>query len=216
MENTSPTADGYSQPSGSRDPLLQSVTEAVLARTLRSTAPNRFYVSGFVVTQPVSKRKGIIDVAGERWLSPADMERIVQWKDPVESGEAPSDLSDERGKPASAAAALPRVVERTKAALITPASHAGSDLTRDEVLVALARDIGCVYNDAIAHNTGWFVPGVPTAFESPTDAIGALVGILRKEARVHQAACAKATPHQRTPESLPATADVDPRQLGFF
>ncbi|HKU00294.1 MAG TPA: hypothetical protein VJS30_27740 [Paraburkholderia sp.] len=42
--------------------------------------------------------------------------------------------------------------------------------TAEEVPDVLRTEPGCVHNDVVAHNAGWFVPGRPSAFASARDA----------------------------------------------
>jgi hypothetical protein len=55
----------------------------------------------------------------------------------------------------------------------------------EEALGALAADLGCVRNDDIAHNAGWFVPGHAKAYASAFDAIQGLVASLKAGGTVY-------------------------------
>ncbi|MFX1716170.1 hypothetical protein [Paraburkholderia sp. A1RO-5L] len=46
--------------------------------------------------------------------------------------------------------------------------------TAEEAPGVLRTEPGCVRNDVVAHNAGWFVPGQPIAFASALDAVKAL------------------------------------------
>ncbi|MCW0054046.1 hypothetical protein OIV36_31750, partial [Burkholderia pseudomallei] len=108
-----------------------------------------------------------------------DMTRLMEWKTLTGSGAPP-----EEGLDLSGAAPVPPA-RVAKAALATPASH--EPLTdAEKAMGELARRLGCVHNDTIPHNAGWFVPGNPVAYSSPLDAIEALVKHLKQGGAVYQ------------------------------
>lgn len=78
-------------------------------------------------------------------------------------------------------------------ALTTPATVQLLD-TAEAALGQMASELGCVWNDRIPHNAGWFVPGQATAYGSAYDAIKGLVESLRAGGTVY------------TPKDAPAIA----------
>jgi hypothetical protein len=161
-----------------------AVTPAVAERAARMFNPGGYEITGYVLTQKISSWKAIVDVTGVRWMSLADLEGLMAWKEPTGDGAPPAsqDVSEEPMVAATTSATnvseppvLPPV---RRAALTRQASHEPLS-EADEAMEVLARRLGCVFNDTIEHNAGWFVPGNPVSYASPLDAIEALVAHLK-------------------------------------
>lgn len=168
-----------------------AVMPEVAARAARMFHPGGYEITGYVLTNKISSWKAVVDQTGVRWMSLADMMRLMEWKTLTGSGAPPENGLD---LPEAAAVPPPPVA---KAALVTPASH--EPLTDAEKAVSvLAERLGCVRNDEIPHNAGWFVPGNQVAYASPVDAIEALVKHLKQGGAVYQPVTDKAP---STPQS---------------
>ena len=154
-----------------------SVSADTLALAGRIITRGGFEITGYVLTNRVSHRKAIADVCGVRWMSPEDMLRVMNWEATVDSGAPPAGWDG--GEDIPVAVAPPRQPGAKRPTLSSAPAH-GMHEDVAEALCALAADLGCHYNDLIPHNAGWFVPGKPTAFVSPYDAIKGLVAHLQK------------------------------------
>ena len=165
-----------------------AVTHEVADRAARMFHPGGYEITGYVLTQKISSWKAVVDVTGVRWMSPADMTRLLGWKAPTGSG-APPDGSQTDDPEAFAALPVPAAIatppKANKADLMRPASH-GPMTDTDQAMKLLAERLGCGYNDTISHNTGWFVPGNQVAYSSALDAIEALVESLKQTANSYR------------------------------
>ncbi|RQR09926.1 hypothetical protein [Burkholderia stagnalis] len=179
-----------------------AVTAEVATRAAAMFHPGGYEITGYVLTQKISSWKAIVDVTGTRSMSLSDMQRLMIWKEPVGSG-APPDEEITRATPGredgedaprehieavppSPAAPIPRgVLAIQRPALAQPASlNMIADV--EEACGILARRLGCVHNDSVPHNSGWFVPGRPVAYASAVDAIEGLVESLKSGGTVYQ------------------------------
>jgi hypothetical protein len=71
-----------------------------------------YEITGYVLTQKISSWRAVVDTTGVRWMSPADMTRLMGWKEPTGSGAPPDgSLTDDPASvtalPAPAAVASP-------------------------------------------------------------------------------------------------------------
>jgi hypothetical protein len=166
-------------------PLPQhAVTAEVRAQTERMFEPGGYEITGYILTQRISSWKALVDVTGVRRMGAADLARLMNWQEPAGTADAPEGagpdvLPQAISSPAIQAPAVARPV------LTRPRSHEAFDHV-EQAYGELATRLGCVYNDTIAHNAGWFVPGKPTAYASPLDAIEGLVGSLRSGGTVYE------------------------------
>lgn len=162
-----------------RAPVLSfdSLDDATRERLERATSPGGYLISGVVLTHPISQRLIIADRTGYRGLSADDMHRIMAWEEPHDPANraANGEAQDEPvSVPAPADVPDLRPAAAVRPSLATEPTHAMLDSV-EAALAELARESGCIFNEDIAHNAGWFVPGKPTAFKSPYDAIRALI-----------------------------------------
>lgn len=156
---------------------LDCLDDATRVRAERAMFPGGYRISGVVLTHPVSQRLIIADRTGYRGLGTDDMQRIMAWEMPQEPAARSTD--DEShvepvAVPARTDAPDLRPAAPVRPLLATAPTRAMLDSV-EGALAELARECGCIFNEDIAHNAGWFVPGKPTAFASPYDAIRAIV-----------------------------------------
>lgn len=192
--------------------LLDSLDDTTRMRLERALSPGGYVISGAVLTHPISQRLIIADRSGYRGLSADDMERIMAWKDPLESANrAAHRETQDRPVEVPASADLPdlRPAASVRPSLSTAPTRAMLDSV-EAALAELARESGCIYNEDIAHNAGWFVPGKPTAFKSPYDAIRALIDHSNAGAPVSRPAAAprKARATAANAVAMPADAET--------
>ncbi|MCA8198477.1 hypothetical protein [Burkholderia vietnamiensis] len=202
-----------------------AVTSDVAARAARMFHPGGYEITGYVLTQKISSWKAIVDATGVRWMSQADLARIMAWREPEGSGAPPegADVSDEYTALRSVAPASPVQLPAARPTLTRPASHE-QPTDVDAALGELASRLGCVYNDSVPHNCGWFVPGHRIAYASALDAIEGLVDHLKSGGTTYRAgppailarpalAPATAAEPRRESGSLPA---IDNSQQALF
>lgn len=189
-----------------------AVTAEVAARAARMFHPGGYEITGYVLTQKISSWKAIVDATGVRWMSQADLARIMAWREPEGSGAPPegADVSDEHAAIRSVALATPVQLPAARPTLTRPASHE-QPTDVDAALGELASRLGCVYNDSVPHNCGWFVPGHQIAYASALDAIEGLVDHLKSGGTTYRSG-PPAIP--ASPAIAPATAAEPRRESG--
>ncbi|KVD92941.1 hypothetical protein WS63_07860 [Burkholderia stagnalis] len=160
-----------------------AVSSEVRERMQRLLHPGGYEITGYVLTQKISSWKAVVDVTGTRWMSSADLERLMRWKEPTGSGVPPGVGSDDESSPVP----LPPLASMPvpKRALSVEPSHSMPNDIADAFGI-LAKRLGCCYNDSIPHNAGWFVPGKPIAYVSALDAIEALFESLRSGGTIYE------------------------------
>lgn len=176
---------------------LDSVPAEIMAEAERNIrSPRNYQITGFVFTHPISRWKAICDVSGHRYVNEADMARMLRYepfKDPgTEPGadiHTPVPVSP---SPSSVSAPLAQAGTITPRTELTRAATHASDTAMIDAVAKLAIEAGCVYNDSIAHNAGWFVPGNPRAYASPLDALGVVLRTLQAGVSVYRATAAAA------------------------
>jgi hypothetical protein len=177
-----------------------SVLPAVRARAERIVSRLDYAVSGYVLSHLYAERKAIVDTTGVRWMPTSDLTRVMCWKDPV--GPRPSQPGSDTEAAGAAASGSESVLAAPltapKKAIAVPPSHP----MLEDVGVALgelARQLGCIYNESIPHNAGWFVAGMAKAHMSPIDGIVALFGSLKNGGTIYRPAeshCGTCTCHE--------------------
>jgi hypothetical protein len=103
-------------------------------------------VTGLVLTQRTRGSKCIVDDNRAAWLPADEAKKLLQWKRPKQD-------------------AAPEWAEE---------APPDSDDEGERALALMANRLGIPFNSMIAHNTGWFVPGIADAFSTPGEAIEAL------------------------------------------
>lgn len=170
---------------------VDRLTNAKAARVMERC---NYVVTGFVLTHRTAPRKAIADMSCVRWFPNLPEYSLVMtgYKDVPGPGVPPPEATgDEVLAPAAQAASAPPIVlaaqseAPTRPVLTAPPSARLLEST-EEALGVLARELGCVQNEAIPHNAGWFVPGKPTAYASALDAIKGLVANLKAGGTVYE------------------------------
>ena len=146
--------------------VLNSLSAAVRERALRQTQRG-WEISGVVLTQPISKWKSIVDEAGFRGVSPADMKRIMHWESLRDTGAVPG-IPDGVADPEQTSAPMNPTVPGV----------AQPDPTLSHAVEKLAVDAGCCFVDSDPTNAGWRVPGKETVYASAIEALTAAVSTL--------------------------------------
>ncbi|WP_028217676.1 hypothetical protein [Paraburkholderia oxyphila] len=177
-------------------PALDAVTQVSHARAARIMERCGYEITGYTLSHKGGTRKAIVDGSDVRWFPDAtDFARMMQWMEPVGPGTPPDTaigdpLLDNDGLAARAPAPVAPAVQRP---LLSAPPSLPMVNTVEEALGVLAAELGCVRNDTVPHNAGWFVPGRPTAFTSALDAIKALVVSLKAGGTVYAAAARPVT-----------------------
>jgi len=153
------------------------------AKAARIEERNSYVVTGFVLTHHALGKKAVVDMAAVRWFPNVDEFMLMMTGRKITPGPGippPGWTVDEL----IAAAPMPVSVAATAAParpVLTAPPSARLHSTAEDALGALARELGCVFNEDIPHNAGWFAPGSSTACASAYDAVRGLVAYLKSE-----------------------------------
>lgn len=204
-------------PAGRQYPPQERVSDDAIARALRALERVDFHVTGYVATHRSNPRKVIIDSGREtqiRWISGEDFARVIAWQEPRDDANAPAGfLTGEEAQNVQ-----PPLAQPAARAMLTVAVTRAAAETVEASLGTLATELGCCFSDAIAHNSGWFVPGKPIAYASPLDAIYSLVESLKSGGAVYKPAGER--PVSQTTiaakNTASAAAIAAPAQQGLF
>lgn len=165
---------------------MSLVTPETLRLAHRVVERGRFDITGLVFTQGISNRKAILDGTQLRWLSPADLQRIMKYQEPCDPADAPPGFNagDVDG--------------------VSPTPVRDSGLA--SAVEQLAVDLGCQPVNADGGATGWQVRESGTVLTNPLDAIRELVTSLRGEnssqmCATHAACAAMATPESQSTQA---------------
>lgn len=170
-------------------PALDAVTRQTHERAARIIERCGYEITGYTLSHKSGARKAAVDGSSVRWFpNEADFTRMMQWKEPIGPGTPPLEATGDAllapdSHEAMASAKL-QAVAPARPILAAPPSMRLIDSAED-ALGALAMDLGCVWNDSVPHNSGWFVPGKPTAHASALDAIKALFVSLKSGGTVY-------------------------------
>lgn len=169
-------------------PDLGAVSPLTSARAARVEERCSHRIVGYVTQHHALAKRAIIVDGAVRWFPNDDeFQNMMSWKKypggpgiphegwPLEESPAPAPVA----APVSAPAAPSRPM------LTAPPSARLLEST-EAALGELARELGCVRNDEIAHNAGWFVPGNAKAYASAYDAIRGLVASLKSGGTVYE------------------------------
>lgn len=175
-------------------PSLHAVDRINLEKAARVIERCNFEVTGLVLTHRALPKKSIVDAGHVRWFPnmPDFMSMMTGRKDTVGPGVPPPEaIGDEvlaqPVEPASAPPIQSAVPSSAPARPVLTAPPSARLLeSTEEALGALAAELGCVRNDLIPHNAGWFVPGTPTAYASAYDAVKGLVESLKNGGTVYK------------------------------
>lgn len=228
MEDTTPAQASEAVPqdpgAGKLDeltvrPALDAVTQVSHARAARIIERCGYEITGYTLTHKGGTRKAIVDGAVVRWFPDAsDFARLMAWQEPIGSGAPPEAAVGDPlltiDTPAPTPAPAP------SAPVGRPVLAAGPSVplvaTVEAALGMLAAELGCVHNDTVPHNAGWFVPGQPTAFASALDAIKALFVNLKAGGTLYVSQLPRKEPMSAEPEETPAKQAVHHEQAALF
>jgi hypothetical protein len=200
-------------------PALDAMTPMTHARAARIIERCGYEVTGYTLTHKGSTRKAIVDGADVRWFPDADdFARLMTWQKPIGSATPPEAATGDPLLTVGIPAATP--VPAPSAQMGRPVLSAAPSMplveTVEEALGLLAAELGCVRNDTVPHNAGWFVPGRSTAFASALDAIKALFANLKAGGTLYVPPPPRREPMRAVPDEIAGNQAVDHEQAALF
>lgn len=188
-------------------PSIDSVMPLTNAKAARIEERCNYVVTGLVLTHRALQKRAIVDKESIRWYPNDDEYSLMMAGRKLTPGPGvppPEAIGDDL---------LAAPVEVTPIVLAAPAASSRPVLTAppsakllettEAALGELARELGCVFNDDVPHNAGWFVPGKPKACASAYDAIRGLFASLEAGGTVYRPS---AVPPAAEPVSAPKKA----------
>jgi len=170
-------------------PCIDALMPLTNAKAARIEDRCNYVVTGYVLTHRDLAKKAIVDMAAVRWFPNVDefMHMLAGRKVTPGPGLPPPDWIAEEviAQPALVAVTAATPTAPLRPILTAPPSAKLHEST-ESALAALAKELGCVFNEAVPHNAGWFVPGRPTACASAYDAIRGLVASLKSRGTVYE------------------------------
>jgi hypothetical protein len=209
-------------------PAFAGILDVTHARAARVEERCNFEVTGLVLTHRGGlEKKAIVEGQSVRWFPNLPEFSLMMTGSKVTPGPgiqpAEADGDDLLGRsslplaeqrPAGPVSSLAPTAPSRRPLLTAPPSARLLEST-EEALGVLAGELGCVRNEDIPHNAGWFVPGKATAYASALDAIKGLVESLKNGGTVYYPAPAavveeafeavKAEPPKKVIEPAPET-----------
>jgi hypothetical protein len=196
---------------------LDSVTLTTNERAARVAERCGYRVVGFVMEHGEHPRRAIVKDAEVRWFpNDSDFTNMMGWRKHSagpgvpEAGWPVDEMP--QAAPVTVVAAAPAAPKRP---VLTAPPTAKLLESTEEALGVLARDLGCVWNDAIPHNAGWFVPGKPTAYASAYDAIRGLHASLEGGGTVYRPAAPQPVERPQEWREFSNVVVVPPAQREF-
>ncbi|KVN83432.1 hypothetical protein [Burkholderia ubonensis] len=168
---------------------LARVSQTTHARAARVIERCRFHVTGYVLSDVWDLRKAIVEDGAVRWIpNREDFTRVMAWQDTKGPNTPPDEaMGDALLGTATQAVSVPPVAPAAPSRPVLTAPPTANLLESTEAaLGTLARELGCVKNEEIPHNAGWFVPGKAHAYASAYDAIQGLVASLKNGGTVYE------------------------------
>lgn len=199
------------------------VSEQTFARAARVAERCNFSICGFVM-----QHRGGLDnravVLGEavRWFpNDSDFTNMMGWRKHSAGPGIPAEGWPVDDMPQAEVPNMAPVATKPIRPILTAPPSAKLVESAEEAAAMLAKKLGCVWNDMIPHNTGWFVPGKATAYASAFDAVQGLVERLRgKPDALAVVDDMASTMARESPEPAPRTPkpakEVDTRQEALF
>ncbi len=191
--------DELAQETGDETPIADPPTAApnlsnVIARTNEKACSietrNSYVVTGYVLTHRALAKKAVVDMNAVRWFPNVDefMQMMTGQKFTPGPGTPPPGWSADElfSPPAPVAAAAPALPVAAPRPVLTAPPTAQLVESAEEALGMVARELGCVFNDTVPHNAGWFVPGKHTAYASALDAIMERAARLKASSTLYQ------------------------------
>ncbi|MFM0165746.1 hypothetical protein PQR39_35620 [Paraburkholderia sediminicola] len=201
---------------------LDAVTAETNARASRVAERCSFRVVGYLMQHTALPQRAVVLDEAVRWFpNDSDFTAMMGWKKHSAGPGIPAEGWPADEMPQVAAPMVAAAKAAPSRPILTAPPTARLVESAEEALGSLAKALGCHWNDMIPHNTGWFVPGKPTAYSSAYDAIMELVRRLRGKpdalAVVDAMANAMMHEHPTTPARVPKPAKpVDTRQEALF
>jgi hypothetical protein len=162
-------------------PSLDSIPPFTSAKAARVEERCGHVVVGYVLQHRALAKRSVVVDGAVRWFPNDDeFQRMMGWQKYMAGPGVPHEgwPVEESPTPVPAVVSVAAPVAPARPVLTAPPSARLLENT-EEAFRALAADLGCVFNDMVPHNAGWFVPGKPTAYASAYDAIRGLVGSLK-------------------------------------
>jgi hypothetical protein len=170
-------------------PNLEHVIELTNAKAARVEDRCNYVVTGYVLTHIELAKKAVVDMAAVRWFPNVDEFTLMMTGRKLTPGPGvpPPEWGVDQLMAPSAPVGVPvgAPVVPSRAVLTAPPSARLLETT-EAAIGELARELGCVRNEDVPHNAGWFVPGKPTAYASAYDAIRGLVASLKAGGTVYE------------------------------
>ncbi|RKP44657.1 hypothetical protein [Pararobbsia silviterrae] len=192
----------------SGSPNLNCILGVTRERAARIEERNFYVVTGYVMTHHALAKKAVVDMGSVRWYPNFDEFSQMMLGRKITEGPGtppPGWTADELGVSAPVPVIVPQKAPAPPSRPILTAAPSARLLESTEAALGeLAREVGCVFNEMIPHNSGWFVPGQPTAYASAYDAIRA------RFARLEQGREPVSTARESRPDVPAATSTVEP------
>ena len=226
-QNMTPTEAGVAAPQDAGEgtqgptpvlPALDAVTPLSHARAARIIERCGYQITGYTLEHKGGTRKAIVDGGAVRWFPAAsDFARLMTWQEPIGPGTPPEAAIGDPLLTVDIPAATPSTAPLSPGERPVLAAAPSMPLveTAEAALGVLAAELGCVHNDTVPHNAGWFVPGQPTAFASALDAIKALFVNLKAGGTLYVPPPPKEQ-MRATPDETSANQAVDHEQATLF
>lgn len=169
-------------------PDLGAIPPLTSARAARVEERCGHRVIGYVLKHPTLPKRSIVVDGQVRWFpNEEEFQSMMGWKKYPPGPGVPHEGWPLDESPAAAAVAVPVSGPPLPSRPVLTAPPSARLLESAEAALGeLARELGCVRNDEIAHNAGWFVPGKPAAYASAYDAIRGLVASLEAGGTVYR------------------------------
>lgn len=173
-------------------PSVDAVMPLTDAKAARVEERCNYVVTGYVLTHRMLQKRAIVDMESIRWYPNDDEYSLMMAGRKLTPGpgvpppEAIGDdlLAAQRELPPAPAIVLSAPTS-ARPTLTAPPSAKLLETT-ETALGELARELGCVFNEDVPHNAGWFVPGKPKAHASAYDAIRGLFASLEAGGTVYR------------------------------
>lgn len=169
-------------------PSLGAIQPVTNARAARVEERCSHRVVGYVLQHRALQKRSIVVDGKVRWFpNDEEFQSMMGWKKYQPGPGVPHEgwPLDETPAPEPAAAPI-QVAPVPRRSVLTAPPTAKLLESTEEALGELALALGCVRNEEISHNAGWFVPGKSTAYASAYDAIRGLVASLEAGGTIYR------------------------------
>lgn len=189
---------------------LDGVQAETNARAARVEERCSYRVIGYVMEHVALPQRAVVADGAVRWFpNESDFTSMMGWRKHSAGPGVPAAgwPADEIPAPPPPAVQIMEVAKPSRPVLTAPPSAKLLE-SAEAALGELARSLGCVWNEDIPHNAGWFVGGKPTAYASAYDAIQALHAHLAGGGTVYRAPEPQKTVAEAITEPAPEPANV--------